>query len=217
MGETSTKTRLSLALLLTVLLLYALDQATKWSIVCCFNPPQWGLFLDSVPVVEDCSWIGFSIVRVHNQGVAFGFGNGTAWAPFVFFGVQVLALVLLVVLLRRGFFNTRLLRAAWALIMTGVLGNMTDRLLQGFFLPGAEKLSFVQNLTNGYVVDFLDVWFPWITSENWPGGYHWPAFNVADACVCVSALLFLIASFMPEKKAPAEAQPEESAQPKEDA
>ena len=217
MGETSTKTRLSLALLLTVLLLYALDQATKWSIVCCFNPPQWGLFLDSVPVVEDCSWIGFSIVRVHNQGVAFGFGNGTAWAPFVFFGVQVLALVLLVVLLRRGFFNTRLLRAAWALIMTGVLGNMTDRLLQGFFLPGAEKLSFVQNLTNGYVVDFLDVWFPWITSENWPGGYHWPAFNVADACVCVSALLFLIASFMPEKKAPAEVQSEESAQPKEDA
>lgn len=217
MGETSTKTRLSLTLLLTVLLLYALDQATKWSIVCCFNPPQWGLFLDSVPVVDDCSWIGFSIVRVHNQGVAFGFGNGTAWAPFVFFGVQVLALVLLVVLLRRGFFNTRLLRAAWALIMTGVLGNMTDRLLQGFFLPGAEKLSFVQNLTNGYVVDFLDVWFPWITSENWPGGYHWPAFNVADACVCVSALLFLIASFMPEKKAPAEAQPEESAQPKEDA
>ena len=217
MGETSTKTRLSLALLLTVLLLYALDQATKWSIVCCFNPPQWGLFLDSVPVVEDCSWIGFSIVRVHNQGVAFGFGNGTAWAPFVFFGVQVLALVLLVVLLRRGFFNTRLLRAAWALIMTGVLGNMTDRLLQGFFLPGAEKLSFMQNLMNGYVVDFLDVWFPWITSENWPGGYHWPAFNVADACVCVSALLFLIASFMPEKKAPAEAQPEESAQPKEDA
>ena len=217
MGETNTKTRLSLALLLTVLLLYALDQATKWSIVCCFNPPQWGLFLDSVPVVDDCSWIGFSIVRVHNQGVAFGFGNGTAWAPFVFFGVQVLALVLLVVLLRRGFFNTRLLRAAWALIMTGVLGNMTDRLLQGFFLPGAEKLSFVQNLTNGYVVDFLDVWFPWITSENWPGGYHWPAFNVADACVCVSALLFLIATFMPEKKAPAEAQPEESAQPKGDA
>lgn len=217
MGETNTKTRLSLALLLTVLLLYALDQVTKWSIVCCFNPPQWGLFLDSVPVVDDCSWIGFSIVRVHNQGVAFGFGNGTAWAPFVFFGVQVLALVLLVVLLRRGFFNTRLLRAAWALIMTGVLGNMTDRLLQGFFLPGAEKLSFVQNLTNGYVVDFLDVWFPWITSENWPGGYHWPAFNVADACVCVSALLFLIASFMPEKKAPAEAQPEESTQPKGDA
>lgn len=217
MGETNTKTRPSLTLLLTVLLLYALDQATKWSIVCCFNPPQWGLFLDSVPVVDDCSWIGFSIVRVHNQGVAFGFGNGTAWAPFVFFGVQVLALVLLVVLLRRGFFNTRLLRAAWALIMTGVLGNMTDRLLQGFFLPGAEKLSFVQNLTNGYVVDFLDVWFPWITSENWPGGYHWPAFNVADACVCVSALLFLIASFMPEKKAPAEAQPEESAQPKGDA
>ena len=217
MGETSTKTRLSLAMLLTVLLLYALDQATKWSIVCCFNPPQWGLFLDSVPVVEDCSWIGFSIVRVHNQGVAFGFGNGTAWAPFVFFGVQVLALVLLVLLLRRGFFNTRLLRAAWALIMTGVLGNMTDRLLQGFFLPGAEKLSFMQNLMNGYVVDFLDVWFPWITSENWPGGYHWPAFNVADACVCISSLLFLIASFMPGKKAPAEAQAKESDQPKEDA
>ena len=124
-------------------------------------------------------------------------GNGTSWAPIVFLAIQLIALVGLVVLFKRGFFNTRLLKIAWTLIMTGVLGNMTDRLIQGFYLPGAEKLSFLQNLANGYVVDFLDFSFPWIISENYPFGYHWPSFNVADSCISIAAVILLISSFFP--------------------
>ena len=90
--------------------------------------------------------------------------------------------------------------------MAGVLGNMTDRLLQGFYLKGAEALSFFENFANGYVVDFLDFSFPWIQTEMFPYGYHWPAFNVAHSCVCIAAGLFLIASFMPQPKAEEKAE-----------
>jgi signal peptidase II len=48
---------------------------------------------------------------------------------------------------------------------------------------------------SGYVVDFLDFSFPWIKTEMFPYGYHWPSFNVADSCVCIAAALFIISSF----------------------
>ena len=189
--------RTTILLILLIIFLYLLDQVSKWYIVFNYDLPT-PYFLDRTPIITDSSIMNFSILRLHNTGVAFGMGNGTAWAPFLFLGVQVVALTLLIIGYRRNFFCTKLLKLAWAFIMTGVIGNMTDRLTQGFFLPGAEKLSFLQNLLNGYVVDFLDCSFPFIPTETFPNGYHWPAFNVADSCVCIAAGLFLIASFLPQ-------------------
>lgn len=196
------KNRTTLILIIIVALLYILDQVTKWSVVFNFEEPHI-FFMDVVPVVTDCSLFHFNLVRAHNQGVAFGMGDGTVWAPFVFLSIQIAALVALVVFYRRGFFHNGILKAAWVCILAGVLGNMTDRLLQGFFLKGAETLSFFENFANGYVVDFLDFSFPWLKTEMFPYGYHWPAFNVADSCVCIAAGLFLIASFLEPKQAPA--------------
>ncbi len=187
-------------MILTLVALYAADQISKWLIVLNYKAPMKGFIMEVTPVISGSDIMNFNILRVHNTGVAFGFGNGTQWAPIVFLCVQVIAIVVMIVLLRRGFFATKLLRAGWVLIMTGILGNMTDRLVQGFFLPGAEKLSFLTNLTNGYVVDFLDFSFPWISTERFPTGYHWPSFNVADSCICIAAAIFFISSFFPEKK-----------------
>ncbi len=189
--------RTTILLILLIIFLYLLDQVSKWYIVFNYELPT-PYFLDRTPIITDSAIMNFSILRLHNTGVAFGMGNGTAWAPFLFLGVQVVALTLLIIGYRRHFFCTKLLKLAWAFIMTGVIGNMTDRLTQGFFLPGAEKLSFLQNLLNGYVVDFLDCSFPFIPTAAFPNGYHWPAFNVADSCVCIAAGLFLIASFLPQ-------------------
>lgn len=187
--------RTTISLITLIVVLYLIDQVSKWLIVFNFDLPVY--YTDHVSVF-DSAVLCFDIVRVHNNGVAFGFGNGTLWAPYVFLGVQVAALAFLIVLYRRGFFFSRLLKLAWALILVGVIGNMTDRLLQGFFLPGAEQLSFFENLSRGYVVDFLDVGLPWINSAVNPDGmYHWPSFNVADSCVCIAAALFLIVSFLP--------------------
>lgn len=196
------KHRSTLLLILCIVALVALDQATKWAIVLSFPDVVWeyGQSFRHVNV-----WGGpvchFDLVRVHNTGVAFGTGNGTVWAPFLFLGVQVAALIVLTRLYKKGFFSTRLLRAAWVLIMSGVLGNMADRLTQGFFIPGAEKLSFIENLLRGYVVDFLDFSLPWVSSAlSYDGCYHWPSFNVADSCVCLAAALFLLSGFLSPKQ-----------------
>lgn len=187
--------RSTLRLILLIVLLYVLDQVSKWWIVLNFAPPYTRTDHCSV---FDSALACFDIVRVHNSGVAFGLGNGTLWAPYVFLGVQLAALIFLIVLYRRGYFCTPLLKLAWAFILAGVIGNMTDRLLQGHFLPDAAAYSFWENLSRGYVVDFLDFGFPWIPSAAFADGmYHWPSFNVADSCVCIAAALFLIASFLP--------------------
>lgn len=197
------KQRTTLLLILCIAALVVLDQASKWAIVLSFPDVVWeyGQSFRHVNV-----WGGpvchLDLARVHNTGVAFGTGNGTAWAPFLFLGVQVVALVALTRLYAKNFFSTRLLRAAWVLIMAGVLGNMADRLTQGFFIPGAEKLSFLENLLNGYVVDFLDFSLPWLSSAmSYDGCYHWPSFNVADSCVCTAAALFLLSGFLSPKTA----------------
>ena len=73
------------------------------------------------------------------------------------------------------------------LLLAGVAGNLTDRLLQGFLLPYEQPHGFFTKLLNGYVVDFIDVTLPVIN-------YRWPAFNVADSCIFVAAIIFFIAA-----------------------
>ena len=195
MSDARKTSRATLWCIALIVLLYALDQITKWYVVLHYRMPIMNIFMDGTPVLQKNGILHFSIVRVHNMGVAFGMGNGTVWAPFVFLGVQVVALVALICLYVKNYFRTRALKLAWALVMVGVLGNMTDRLLQGFFLPGADSLGFWEKLRMGYVVDFLDFSFPWLASESFPRGYHWPSFNVADSCVCVAAAIFIIVAF----------------------
>jgi len=163
--------------------LYLLDQATKWWIVANFERGEVRPVIDGI----------FNLVRVHNQGVAFGFGNGTAWAPLVFLAVPVVALVVISVLWRRGWFTDRGSKLAVALLLSGIFGNLTDRLVQGFLLPGWEGASFWQRLSLGYVVDFLDFIIPVVN-------YRWPSFNVADSCICVAAALLFISGLRGEKK-----------------
>lgn len=185
--------RLPSIILWLTLPLYILDQVTKWWTVWHFPVVKYdGQFLmttEPVVVIPDY----FSLVRVHNTGIAWGLGNGTEWAPIVFLLVPVAALTVITVLWRRGAFKTPWMKIIGALFLAGVLGNLTDRLVQGFFLPGADKLSFLQNLANGYVVDFLNVKIPVID-------YHWPVFNVADSCVCVAAVLLFLESFRKDGK-----------------
>lgn len=199
MNESCSTRRATLWVILLLVALYALDQATKWYVVMHFRMPVF-LFLDGVPVLKDNGILHFNIVRIHNTGVAFGLGNGTVWAPFVFLSVQIVALCVLICLYVKNYFRTCTMRITWALLMAGVLGNMTDRLLQGFFLPGTQELSFFERFRLGYVVDFLDFAFPWLPTETFPKGYHWPAFNVADACVCTAAALLIITAFFTREK-----------------
>jgi lipoprotein signal peptidase len=91
-------------------------------------PPPWRAPGKNIAVIEDV----FHLVRVHNQGVAFGFGNGTAWAPVVFLIVPLIALTLIRIFWKKGVFQHPLSMIAVALLLCGIFGNLTDRLIQGF-------------------------------------------------------------------------------------
>jgi signal peptidase II len=194
-------------LLWMALPLYILDQVTKAWTVSRFPVPRMQIDepgVDFIPVAENV----FHLVRVHNQGVAFGFGNGTAWAPVVFLFVPLIACVMIRVFWKKGVFNHPLSTLAVALILTGIAGNLTDRLVQGFLLEervangilleGLKNESLWQRLSAGYVVDFIAVKLPLYDKIVPASGGWWPAFNVADSCICIAAALLIFAGFREE-------------------
>ena len=164
-AELTPRRRVSLPLLLAavVLPLYALDQGTKYLVATRFD------LYDSRVVVPGF----FSLVYWINKGAAFGiFENRYAF----FLTLSAVALVVLAVLYRQGVFNDPLPRAGFALLIPGILGNLTDR------------------LAHGHVIDFL------LFDLHVPGAHPWPAFNVADSCICVAVGLFLLGSFRDYQK-----------------
>lgn len=174
-------------LLLVALPLYILDQITKWWTVFRFSEPAPGYFGTSdrpIAIIEGF----FNITRVHNQGVAFGFGNGTAWAPIVFLMIPLIAVIVLLTFWKKGAFTTKLTKASCVLLFAGIAGNVTDRFLQGFWLEHLKSGTWWERFSAGYVVDFIDITIPLIN-------YRWPVFNVADSCISVAAFLLVVSSF----------------------
>jgi len=178
---------LSRLLLLLTLPLYIIDQITKFWTIGTFQPP-WHQPGAHITVIENF----FYLVRVHNQGVAFGFGNGTAWAPVVFLIVPLIALTLLVIFWRKKAFTHPLSITAVALLVCGIFGNLTDRLVQGFLLEDFKDASFWERLSQGYVVDFIAIKLPLYDKLVPSSGGWWPAFNVADSCICIAAVLLFL-------------------------
>ncbi len=141
---------------------YALDQATKWAVV-------WSLPFDPYHELRHTVVPGFmDLVHWGNTGAAFSFMSGRNW---FFVILSLVALIVLFFMERRGAFPDTLSRWGAGLLVGGVLGNVTDRLV------------------HGHVVDFL------LFDLHIPFANPWPAFNVADSCICIAVGLFLVASF----------------------
>ena len=174
-------------LLVLTLPLYILDQISKSWTVANFAPP-WSQDAHQWEIIPD--W--FHWIRVHNQGVAFGMGNGTDWAPIVFLVVPIVALVLIRIFWKKGAFDHIVSKIAVALLLCGIFGNLTDRLVQGFLLEEVKGGTFWARLSQGYVVDFLSVKLPLYDKIVPASGGWWPTFNVADSCICIAAVLLFI-------------------------
>ena len=138
--------------------LYALDQLTKQWVLRSISP------YDARAVVPDF----FNLVNVTNTGAAFGSfrGNNT-----FFVVISVVALVVVTVLLVRPRRSDPWRDISLALLLAGILGNLTDRLLYG------------------HVIDFL------LFNLHIRYADPWPAFNVADSCISIAVVLFIIHSF----------------------
>jgi len=144
--------------------LYALDQLTKQLVMRLISPYEAHI------IVPDF----FSLVNVTNTGAAFGSfkGNNT-----FFILVSIIALVVVTVLLMRRRQPDALRDLSLALLLAGILGNLTDRLLYG------------------HVIDFL------LFNLHVRYADPWPAFNVADSCISIAVVLFIIHSFRKQKSA----------------
>jgi len=151
-------------LLALTLPLYGLDQLTKWLVLRFIGPDE------RIVVIPNF----FSLVQVHNTGAAFGMMTDNNW---FFVALSAIALAALFVFWLRGAFRDRWARVGAALLMAGILGNLTDRLLHRF------------------VVDFL------LFDLHVPFANPWPTFNVADSCICVAAALFVLGSLFEKKPA----------------
>ena len=102
-------------------------------------------------------------VYAENRGIAFGQlqegGQFGRWFFVVLAGAAAFAVLFYFIRTPR---NDDRVLGACALLLAGILGNLTDRVRLGF------------------VVDFILVH---------AGSYHWPTFNVADASISIGALL----------------------------
>jgi signal peptidase II len=125
---------------------------------------------ESIPIIPEF----FSLTYIRNPGAAFGLLAASSHGfRLVFFGfTSLFALGLL------GMIFFRLRHDDWIgqLSIAGILGGAVGNLL--------DRVRF------GEVIDFLDFYV---------NGYHWPAFNVADAAISVG-VFFLILHFAMDKK-----------------
>jgi signal peptidase II len=185
-------------LLFLTLPLYILDQLTKaWTVANFSEPVPGGFSSHDMPWMIIPDWLHW--IRVHNQGVAFGLGNGTTWAPIVFLLVPVIALVLIRYFWKKGAFEHIFSKLAVALLLCGIFGNLTDRLVQGFLLEHAKDGGFWERLSQGYVVDFISVRLPFYDKIVPVSGGWWPTFNVADSCICIAAILLFLGGLKEEQ------------------
>lgn len=144
------------AYLVGTLGVYLTDQATK----------AWAV--RRLRLGEPLSVIGNFLVLgyAENTGIAFGqFQEGGEFGRWLLAGLATLAAVGVLVYFFRAKSTEDRVLGACALLLAGILGNLTDR------------------VRFGYVVDFIEVHL---------GSFQWPTFNVADAAICVGAGLLAL-------------------------
>ena len=144
-----------------IVVIVALDQWSKWAIKTSFNLYQ------SKPVIQDL----LHFTYVTNDGMAFGlsFPGG----KHVLLIMTILLTGFIVGFLWKEKNGHPLIKYGLALILSGAIGNLIDRLLYG------------------KVVDFLDLMI---------GDFHWYIFNIADSSVTIGMILFIIHSIYIEQK-----------------
>lgn len=115
----------------------------------------------------------FNLVLTGNRGMSFGlFNNNDAMNTAVFTALAAVIVIALLLWLRRA--HNAVIRLALGLIVGGAVGNVIDRVVRGA------------------VVDFLDFHL---------GDWHWFAFNLADAAICLGVAALLLDGLLARPKA----------------
>jgi signal peptidase II len=140
-----------------------LDQATKIYIDRTMD------LHSTITVIENF----FNITYIRNKGAAFGMLARSAWRLPFFLTISVVAAIVILFFFRKLRDDQTLSAFSLALIFSGALGNLIDR------------------VRLGEVIDFIYVhWYE----------HYWPAFNVADSAICVGVFLLAIEMYLDERQ-----------------
>ena len=119
------------------------------------------IFIDGLVILE-----GVNLVYVQNKGISFGMLSNFNITFFLGLLSLLISCYIFFLIFKS---DNRLEFAGLSLILGGALGNGVDR------------------LKNGYVIDFIDVYY---------NNLHWPAFNFADSFITIGAILFFYCIFV---------------------
>ncbi|MDG4868255.1 signal peptidase II [Guyparkeria sp. 1SP6A2] len=115
----------------------------------------------------------FNFTLLYNTGAAFSFlAAQDGWQRWFFVLLAVVIVTALLAWLLFVAIDERRIQAGIALLIGGALGNVIDRIVYG------------------HVVDFLDFH---------AAGWHWPAFNIADAAITIGVALIIWAELRPKR------------------
>ena len=115
----------------------------------------------------------FDLVLICNPGISFGMFNQAGIGSLFFTVVAAAIVVGLLFWLSRA--RTALLAVALGFVIGGAVGNVIDR------------------LRFGAVIDFL--YFH-------AGSWYWPAFNIADAAICLGVVIMLLEGMLLRREEP---------------
>lgn len=133
--------------------IYLVDQASKAWAVRALRFGQEQTIISGV----------LDFIYTENPGIAFGqLQEGGAFGRWFFVLLAIAAAIAVFYYFMRTPRNDDRVLGACALLLAGIVGNLTDR----------ARL--------GYVIDFIVLH---------AGNYHWPTFNVADASITIGAVL----------------------------
>lgn len=153
-SKSSSKARITwrVGYLVAALEIYLTDQASKaWAVR--------RLRFDDRTIIHGA----LDFVYAENRGIAFGqLQEGGAFGRWFFVVLATAAAIAVLFYFFRTPRNDDRILGACALLLAGILGNLTDRVRLGF------------------VIDFIMLH---------AGQYHWPTFNVADASISIGAVL----------------------------
>lgn len=143
------------------LVVVLLDQATKLVVLVSLAPYE---VMELVP--------NLNLTLAFNTGAAFSFlADAGGWQRWLFAAFALgISGVLAAWLLRLARHETAM-AVSLSLIIGGAIGNLIDRVLLG------------------HVVDFIQVYLPWIPFALFN---PWPAFNVADSAITVGVVILLV-------------------------
>jgi len=154
----------ALVLLATAALVVLVDQFSKYLVTAWLGEGQsWAIVPWLAPILR--------ITHVTNTGAVFGLFPG--WSDF-FTVVAAVVIVVIIVYYQHLPDGQWLMRVALGFQLGGAIGNLVDRLRQGF------------------VVDFIDLNF-------WPL-HNWPVFNLADSSIVVGVALLALLMMWGERR-----------------